>query len=197
MRLIERHDVILLGGLALDEAARALARVDERVVAQPRRTLLGPLPTEEARLDDASVAANTDRGGGNAVGIDPALEQVIGALQSRGIDCSELVVKTGYPGVNEIVISDGETRTVFGRYVELLNDTPNEWLQRRIEMIDTPGATLSGWRLLMMMIEHEVHHRSQIDAYAGLQGWPVPDIFNRSAESISALETEQRAKYGR
>jgi hypothetical protein len=25
----------------------------------------------------------------------------------------------------------------------------------------------------MMMIEHEVHHRSQIDAYAGLNGWPV------------------------
>jgi uncharacterized damage-inducible protein DinB len=83
------------------------------------------------------------------------------------------------------------------RYVELLKDTPDEWLNRRIEMIDTPGATLAGWRLLMMMIEHEVHHRSQIDAYAGLQGWPVPDIFNRSAESISALEPAQRAKYGR
>jgi hypothetical protein len=37
-------------------------------------------------------------------------------------------------------------------------------------MIDTPGATLSGWRVLMMMIEHEAHHRSQIDAYAGLEG---------------------------
>jgi uncharacterized damage-inducible protein DinB len=83
------------------------------------------------------------------------------------------------------------------RYVDLLKDTPEAWLHRRIDMIDTPGATLSGWRLLMMMIEHEVHHRSQIDAYAGLNGWPVPDIFNRSAEAISALETEQRAKYGR
>jgi hypothetical protein len=46
----------------------------------------------------------------------------------------------------------------------------------------------------MMMIEHEVHHRSQIDAYAGLQGWPVPDIFNRSAEHITTLQDEQRAK---
>ena len=81
------------------------------------------------------------------------------------------------------------------RFVEQLKDTPPEWLQRRIEMIDTPGASLSGWRLLMMNMEHEVHHRSQIDAYAGLQGWPVPDIFNRSAESITALQGEQRAKY--
>ena len=63
-------------------------------------------------------------------------------------------------------------------------------------MIDTPGATLSGWRLLMMMVEHEVHHRSQIDSYAGLEGWPVPHIFNRSAESIRDLQPEQRARHG-
>jgi uncharacterized damage-inducible protein DinB len=83
------------------------------------------------------------------------------------------------------------------RFVELVKDTPREWLTRRIEMIDTPGSSLSGWRVLMMMIEHEVHHRSQIDAYAGLQGWPVPDIFGRSAEAVAARDTEQRAKHRR
>jgi uncharacterized damage-inducible protein DinB len=82
------------------------------------------------------------------------------------------------------------------RFVALLRDTPDEWLTRRIEMIDTP-ETLSGWRVLMMMLEHEVHHRSQIDTYAGLEGWPVPDIFNRSAESIDALQSAQRARHGR
>jgi uncharacterized damage-inducible protein DinB len=76
------------------------------------------------------------------------------------------------------------------------------WLQasaerRRIEMLDTPSQSLAGWRLLMMMLEHEVHHRSQIDAYAGLQGWPVPDIFGRSAESIDALQDAERAKHAR
>jgi len=81
------------------------------------------------------------------------------------------------------------------RFVELLKDTPNEWLTRRIEMIDSPGRALSGWRLLMMMLEHEVHHRSQIDTYAGLEGWPVPDIFGRSAESITALQDTERAKH--
>jgi uncharacterized damage-inducible protein DinB len=83
------------------------------------------------------------------------------------------------------------------RFLELLKDTPPAWLTRRIEAIDTPGSTLSGWRILMMMVEHEVHHRSQIDAYAGLQGWPVPDIFDRSAEAVAALENEQRARYRR
>ncbi len=72
----------------------------------------------------------------------------------------------------------------------MLADTPREWLDRRIRMIDTEG-TLSGWRILMMMLEHEVHHRSQIDTYAGLQGWHVPDIFARSAEEIAARQEEQ------
>jgi uncharacterized damage-inducible protein DinB len=88
-------------------------------------------------------------------------------------------------------------RASASRFAELLADTPPDWLQRRVDTIDTPGATIAGWRLLMMMVEHEVHHRSQIDAYAGLQGWPVPDIFNRSAESIDALQDAQRARHAR
>jgi len=81
------------------------------------------------------------------------------------------------------------------RFVAQLESTPEEWLGRRVEMVDTPGASLSGWRVLMMNVEHEVHHRSQIDSYAGLEGWPVPDIFGRSWESIAALQPDQRAKY--
>lgn len=72
-----------------------------------------------------------------------------------------------------------------------LHGTRAEWLDRRVPMIDTDGG-LSGWRILMMMLEHEVHHRSQIDTYAGLQGWPVPDIFNRSAEDIGLQRERQR-----
>ena len=82
------------------------------------------------------------------------------------------------------------------RFAALLRETPAPWLTRRIEMIDTPG-TLPGWRLLMMMLEHEVHHRSQIDTYAGLQGWNVPQIFERSFESVNALQEEQRARHPR
>jgi uncharacterized damage-inducible protein DinB len=82
------------------------------------------------------------------------------------------------------------------QFVALVRDTPSEWLARRIEMIDTAGS-LSGWRMLMMMLEHEVHHRSQIDTYAGLQGWPVPDIFERSAETIASLQPAQHARYRR
>ena len=73
--------------------------------------------------------------------------------------------------------------------------TPDEWLSRRVEMIDS-GGTLSGWRLLLMMMEHDIHHRSQIDTYAGLNGWDVPQIYNRAAEDIGKLQEQERAKHG-
>src|SRR3990170_8669543 len=72
-----------------------------------------------------------------------------------------------------------------------LEGTPPDWLGRRIPMIDSDGA-LSGWRILMMCLEHEVHHRSQVDTYAGLQGWPVPDIYGRSAEDVGLQRQRQR-----
>jgi uncharacterized damage-inducible protein DinB len=83
------------------------------------------------------------------------------------------------------------------RFVALVRDTPDAWLRRKIATIDTPGLALSGWRLLMMMLEHEVHHRSQIDTYAGLEGWPVPNIFGRSWEDIAVLQPAERVRHGR
>jgi len=80
-------------------------------------------------------------------------------------------------------------------FKQRLAGTPDAWLNRRIEMVDTPGATLAGWRLLMMNLEHDIHHRSQIDTYAGINGWPVPDIFGRTAESIEALREQQLQKH--
>lgn len=74
--------------------------------------------------------------------------------------------------------------------------TPDAWLSRKVEMIDSAGA-LSGWRILMMMLEHDIHHRSQIDTYAGLNGWDVPQIYARSAEQVGERQAEQRAKHAR
>ena len=76
----------------------------------------------------------------------------------------------------------------------VLADTPDAWLQRKVPMIDSDGG-LSGWRVLMMMVEHDIHHRSQIDTYAGLNGWTVPDIYGRSAETIGSLQDAERAKH--
>ncbi|MEE9277630.1 MAG: DinB family protein [Dehalococcoidia bacterium] len=76
----------------------------------------------------------------------------------------------------------------------LLADTPGEWLTRKIDMIDT-DARLSGWRILMMMMEHDIHHRSQIDTYSGINGWDPPHIYGRSSEQVATLQQEQVRKY--
>jgi uncharacterized damage-inducible protein DinB len=78
----------------------------------------------------------------------------------------------------------------FAEFRSRLEGTPADWMTRRIKMIDTDG-TLLGWRILMMCLEHEVHHRSQIDTYAGLQGWDPPQIYGRSAERVG-LERERQ-----
>jgi uncharacterized damage-inducible protein DinB len=83
----------------------------------------------------------------------------------------------------------------FERFRALLAGTPDAWLERKVPMIDS-DASLSGWRILAMMVEHDIHHRSQIDTYAGLNGWDVPQIFNRSAEAIGELQAQERAKHG-
>ncbi|MGC9973934.1 MAG: carbohydrate kinase family protein [Gaiellaceae bacterium] len=72
---------------------------------------------------------------GNWIGDTPACRGTVAFLESRGIDCSGLVVKPGYQGVNEITISDGASRTVFGRYIDLLFTTP-QWEMPDLARID-------------------------------------------------------------
>lgn len=82
----------------------------------------------------------------------------------------------------------------FAEFRDRVASLPDSALERRIDMIDS-DATLPGWRILLMMMEHDIHHRSQIDTYAGLNGWDVPQIYNRSAETIGTLQEAQRTKY--
>jgi len=97
----------------------------------------------------------------------------------------------------EAPITDGQSswlpalETSAEEFRRRIRGTPPDWLTRRVPMIDTDGA-LAGWRVLMMMLEHEVHHRSQIDTYSGLQGWDVPQIFGRYREQVELLQEEQK-----
>lgn len=70
-------------------------------------------------------------------------------------------------------------------------------LERKIELIANPGRTMSAWRALMMMSEHEIAHRAQIGAYAGLNGWPVAQIFDRTNEWVrEQRESELKKREG-
>jgi sugar/nucleoside kinase (ribokinase family) len=63
---------------------------------------------------------------GNWIGDNPDCRRTLAFLCERGIDCSGLRVVPGYVGATEFVVSDGTSRTVFGRYVDLLFTT-KQW----------------------------------------------------------------------
>ena len=71
-----------------------------------------------------------------------------------------------------------------------LSGTPEDWLTRRLPSIEGGEQRISGWRVLMMGTEHDVHHRSQIDTYAGIAGWEVQQIFGRRAEEVGLSPLE-------
>ena len=81
----------------------------------------------------------------------------------------------------------------FEEFSARLSEVPREKLGDKVDPIAREGRPLSGWRVLMMMVEHEVHHRSQLETYAGLNGWPVNQLFGRTNEwVVSQRDAEMR-----
>ena len=68
-----------------------------------------------------------------------------------------------------------------------LATVPDARLAEKVE--DLEGGRVSAWRFLMAMVEHEVHHRSQLDAWLALAGTEPPQLYGYSME-------EARAKAG-
>ncbi|HEU4416733.1 MAG TPA: DinB family protein [Candidatus Angelobacter sp.] len=51
----------------------------------------------------------------------------------------------------------------------------------------TPGgASITVWKWLRAMVEHEVHHRAQIYVYLGMLGIPTPPIYGLTSEEVRA-----------
>lgn len=49
------------------------------------------------------------------------------------------------------------------------------------------GQPIKAWRWLMVMAEHEIHHRSQLAVYLSLMGAQPPHIFGLGVEDLIAL----------
>jgi uncharacterized damage-inducible protein DinB len=49
------------------------------------------------------------------------------------------------------------------------------------------------WRLLLAMVEHEVHHRSQLASYLTWMGIEAPDIFGLGVEDVERLTAPAEA----
>ena len=53
--------------------------------------------------------------------------------------------------------------------------------------LEPAARPIRGWRVLMAMCEHEVHHRSQLASYLTLMGMDAPDIFGLGVEDVTRL----------
>jgi uncharacterized damage-inducible protein DinB len=61
----------------------------------------------------------------------------------------------------------------------------------------TPGGTsITVWKWLRAMVEHEVHHRGQIYLYLGILGIPTPPIYGLTSEEVRAKSALIRGNRG-
>lgn len=60
---------------------------------------------------------------GNWIGDNSDGERLLAMIRRYKIDASRLKVKKGFSGVQEVVFSDDQSRTIFGNYIDLLSST--------------------------------------------------------------------------
>jgi uncharacterized damage-inducible protein DinB len=66
---------------------------------------------------------------------------------------------------------------------------PDARLAQRVQDLD--GGTIRAWRFLMAMVEHEIHHRSQLDAWLALAGTEPPQIYGYTVAQALAKVRER------
>ena len=69
--------------------------------------------------------------------------------------------------------------------MEKLKSLPDEALMEMRPSLK--GPELKAWRWLMAMVEHEIHHRSQLAVYLTLMGVQPPHIYGLGVEDIIAM----------
>jgi uncharacterized damage-inducible protein DinB len=55
-----------------------------------------------------------------------------------------------------------------------------------IRKCTTPdGASITVWKWLRLMVEHEIHHRGQIYLYLAMLDVPTPPLYGLTSEQLS------------
>jgi uncharacterized damage-inducible protein DinB len=69
--------------------------------------------------------------------------------------------------------------------VEIISGLSAEDLNRKCVTPD--GASITVWKWLRAMVEHEIHHRGQIYVYLAMLGVPTPPLYGLTSEQVRAL----------
>ena len=76
-----------------------------------------------------------------------------------------------------------------GTAMARLRAMPDARLHEKV--VDLEGVSVRVWRFLMAMVEHEIHHRSQLDAWLTLAGTEPPQIYGYKMEEVVARVNER------
>ena len=66
--------------------------------------------------------------------------------------------------------------------VEIFSALTDADLNRKCETVG--GATITTWKWLRSMIEHEIHHRGQIYLYLAMLGIETPPLYGLTSEQV-------------
>ena len=67
--------------------------------------------------------------------------------------------------------------------VEIITELGEEGMRRKCTTPD--GASLTVWKWLRLMVEHEIHHRGQIYTYLAMLEVPTPPLYGLTSEQVS------------
>lgn len=93
------------------------------------------------------------------------------------------------PGYGEIVAL---TERLHAENVEIISGFSSEDLNRKCRTPD--GASITTWKWLRSMIEHEIHHRGQIFTYLALLDVSTPPLYGLTSEQVRERSVQTTAK---
>jgi len=73
--------------------------------------------------------------------------------------------------------------TMHRETVEIIRRLGEEGLNCKCTTPD--GASITVWKWLRLMVEHEIHHRGQIYLYLGMLNVPAPPLYGLTSEQLS------------
>jgi uncharacterized damage-inducible protein DinB len=100
--------------------------------------------------------------------------------------------KSSYPGHGR-ELADGYDE-VMG-YMDNMHQESMEIFARltdeslRRKCLTPGGATITVWKWLRAMVEHEIHHRGQIYLYLGMLGVATPPLYGLTSEEVLERST--------
>ena len=73
--------------------------------------------------------------------------------------------------------------TMHRETVEIIRRLGEEGMNRKCTTPD--GASITVWKWLRLMVEHEIHHRGQIYLYLSMLGIPTPPLYGLTSEQVA------------